>query len=114
MENKTPEEKQRELEALQVLVNEIYQAAASRQLTNQQFAIEIWGETILKNPGYVAITALTINKTTGFAGEQMFGFIDFLTKKTLEGDLETSGWAVQMIFNGLIIRENKEVQVEDS
>lgn len=112
--DKTPEERQHELELLQIEVNKVYEDAAARGLTNEEFAVEIWGRTVLKEPGCVALAALFLNQVTGFVGEEMHYFIEFLRDKTVGGNLETSGWAVQMIFNGLIIRENKEVQVEDS
>lgn len=107
--DQTPEERQQQLDVLQTQVNQVYQDAAARGLTNEKFAVEIWANTVLKIPVYVAIAALNLNQATNMVGEELSVFLDFLREKTLKGDLERSGWAVQMIFTGLILREKRTV-----
>lgn len=107
--NQTPEEKQKQLEVLQAQVNQIYQDAASRGLTNEKFAVEIWANALLKIPAYVAIAALNLNQATNMVGEELSLFLDYLRQQSINGDLEKSGWTVQMIFTGLILREKVTV-----
>lgn len=110
--NQTPEERQKQLEVLQEQVNQIYQNAASRGLTNEKFAVEVWANAVLQIPVYVAIAALNLNKATDFVGEELSAILDYLRKETLSGNLERSGWAVQMIFNGLIIKQKSGQRVK--
>lgn len=107
--DQTPEERQKQLELLQVQVNQIYQEAADRGLGNEEFAVEIWANTLLKIPAYVAIAALNFNKATNLLGEELSLFLDYLREETLKGNLERSGWTVQMILTGLILREKLTV-----
>ena len=52
---------------------------------------------------YVAIASRMINLATGLIEDENLAFLRFLAKETLAQNVAKSQWAVQFIYNGLVI-----------
>lgn len=99
----TLQEKQKQLEALQIEVNKIFTEAISKKVKNLDFAIEIWVNAVQEKAAYVAIASLMIRHSTNFQGDEMLQFLRFLTNGTLKKDASIAQWAVDLINQGLVI-----------
>jgi len=106
--------KKEQLRVLQAQVNEIFREAREKKLTNLELAIEIWTRAVQKQSPHVAIAALMINKVTGFTGKDNANLLSFIAKQTLAWNVIKTQWAVQLIYDGLIInsKENLEEEVK--
>jgi hypothetical protein len=106
--------KKEQLRVLQAQVNEIFREAREKKLTNLELAIEIWTIAVQKQSPHVAIAALMINKVTGFTGKDNANLLSFIAKQTLAWNVIKTQWAVQLIYDGLIInsKENLEEEVK--
>ena len=100
MEEPTREE---QLLSLQAQVNEIFAEAISNQTTLEVFAVQIWVNTVQEKVPYVAIASRMINLATGLIEDKNLAFLRFLAKETLAQNVAKSQWAVQLIYNGLVI-----------
>jgi hypothetical protein len=102
---KTVEEPTREeqLRLLQEQVNEVFAEAISNKTTLEVFAVQIWVNAVKQEAPYVAIASRMINLATGLIEDENLGFLQFLAKETLAQNVAKSQWAVQLIYNGLVI-----------
>ncbi|MEG4503796.1 hypothetical protein QUA81_13105 [Microcoleus sp. F6_B4] len=96
------------LRLLQAQVNEIFAKAISNKTTLEVFALEIWVNTVQEKAPYVAIASRMINLATGLAQDENLEFLRFLAKETLAKNVGKSQWAVQLIYNGLVINNRSE------
>ena len=102
---KTVEEPTREeqLRLLQEQVNEVFAEAISNKTTLEVFAVQIWVNEVKQEAPYVAIASRMINLVTGLIEDENLAFLRFLAKETLAQNVAKSQWAVQLIYNGLVI-----------
>jgi hypothetical protein len=102
---KTVEEPTREeqLRLLQEQVNEVFAEAISNQTKLEVFAVQIWVNAVQQEAPYVAIASRMINLATGLIEDENLAFLRFLAKETLAQNVAKSQWAVQLIYNGLVI-----------
>jgi hypothetical protein len=102
---KTVEEPTREeqLRLLQEQVNEVFAEAISNQTTLEVFAVQIWVNAVKQEAPYVAIASRMINLATGLIEDENLAFLRFLAKETLAQNVAKSQWAVQLVYNGLVI-----------
>ena len=102
---KTVEEPTREeqLRLLQEQVNEVFAEAISNKTTLEVFAVQIWVNAVKQEAPYMAIASRMINLATGLIEDENLAFLRFLAKETLAQNLAKSQWAVQLIYNGLVI-----------
>lgn len=104
-DTETMEEHTREqqLLSLQLQVNEILPEAISNKTTLEVFAVQIWVNAVKQEAPYVAIASRMINLATGLAQDENLEFLRFLAQETLVQNVAKSQWAVQLIYNGLVI-----------
>jgi hypothetical protein len=102
---KTVEEPTREeqLRLLQEQVNEVFAEAISNKTTLEVFAVQIWVNAVKQEAPYMAIASRMINLATDLIEDENLAFLRFLAKETLAQNLAKSQWAVQLIYNGLVI-----------
>jgi hypothetical protein len=102
---KTVEEPTREeqLRLLQEQVNEVFAEAINNKTTLEVFAVQIWVNAVQEKAPYVAIASRMINLVTGLIEDENLAFLRFLAKETLAQNVAKSQWAVQLIYNGLVI-----------
>ena len=67
------------------------------------FAVDIWVNAVRQEAPYVAIASRMINLATGLAQDDNLAFLRFLATETLAKNVRKSQWAVQLIYNGLVI-----------
>lgn len=102
---KTVEEPTREeqLRLLQKQVNEVFAEAISNKTTLEVFAVQIWVNAVKQEAPYVAIASRMINLATGLIEDENLAFLRFLAKETFAQNVAKTQWAVQLIYNGLVI-----------
>jgi len=110
--------REEQLRALQAQVDEIFTEAISNKLTLGDFAIQIWANAVKEEAPYITIASLMINQATGLTGDDNLAFLRFLAQETLAQNVAKVQWAVQLIYDGLVINnrpkdtKNQEVKVE--
>lgn len=95
--------REEQLQSLQAQVNEIFAEAIKNKTSLEVFAVQIWVNAVKEKAPYVAIASRMINLATGLAQDENLEFLRFLAKETLAQNVEKSQWAVQLIYNGLVI-----------
>jgi hypothetical protein len=95
--------REEQLRLLQAQINEIFAEAIKNKTSLEVFALEIWVNAVKQEAPYVAIASRMINLATGLAQDENLEFLRFLAKETLAQNVAKSQWAVQLIYNGLII-----------
>lgn len=100
---KTELTREQQLQSLQAKINEIFAEAIKNQTSLEVFAVEIWVNAVKQETPYVAIASRMINLATGLVQDDNLAFLQFLAKETLAQNVAKSQWAVQLIYNGLVI-----------
>jgi hypothetical protein len=95
--------REKQLRLLQEQVNEVFAEAISNKTTLEVFAVQIWVNAVKQEAPYVAIASRMINLATGLIEDENLAFMRFLAKETLAQNVAKSQWAVQLIYNGLVI-----------
>jgi hypothetical protein len=95
--------REEQLRLLQEQVNEVFAEAISNQTKLEVFAVQIWVNAVQQEAPYVAIASRMINLATGLIEDENLAFLRFLAKETLAQNVAKSHWAVQLIYNGLVI-----------
>ena len=95
--------REEQLRLLQEQVNEVFAEAISNQTKLEMFAVQIWVNAVQQKAPYVAIASRMINLATGLIEDENLAFLRFLAKETLAQNVAKSQWAVQLIYNGLVI-----------
>jgi len=95
--------REKQLRLLQEQVNEVFAEAISNKTKLEVFAVQIWVNAVQQEAPYVAIASRMINLATGLIEDENLAFLRFLAKETLAQNVAKSQWAVQLIYNGLVI-----------
>ncbi|MEG4533398.1 hypothetical protein [Microcoleus sp. D2_18a_D3] len=109
----TGEQKQKQLEALQVDVDIIFAEAIANQVKTVDFAIEIWVNAMQEKAAYVAIASRMIHHSTNFQGDEMVRFLRYLADGTLDKNASIAQWSVNLINDGLIISNSLSLKQEN-
>lgn len=100
---KTELTREQQLQSLQAKINEIFAEAIKNKTSLEVFAVDIWVNAVRQEAPYVAIASRMINLATGLAQDDNLAFLRFLATETLAKNVIKSQWAVQLIYNGLVI-----------
>jgi hypothetical protein len=92
-----------QLRLFQEQVNEVFAEAISNKTTLEVFAAQIWVNAVKQEAPYVAIASRMINLATGLIEDENLAFLRFLAQETVAQNVAKSQWAVQLIYNGLVI-----------
>jgi len=95
--------REQQLQSLQAKINDIFAEAIKNKTSLEVFAVDIWVNAVRQEAPYVAIASRMINLATGLAQDDNLAFLQFLAKETLAQNVAKSQWAVQLIYNGLVI-----------
>lgn len=95
--------REEQLRLLQKQVSEVFAEAITDQTKLEVFAVQIWVKAVKQEAPYVAIASRMINLATGLAQNENLELLRFLAKETLAQNVAKSQWAVQLIYNGLVI-----------
>jgi vacuolar-type H+-ATPase subunit E/Vma4 len=95
--------REQQLQSLQAKINDIFAEAIKNKISLEVFAVDIWVNAVRQEAPYVAIASRMINLATGLIEDENLAFLRFLAKETLAQNLAKSQWAVQLIYNGLVI-----------